>query len=127
MQLLPVTENSIKAGIPSSERAEMLHQLARVGFTTLGIQGALSLPYHSPVLVLRVLLFLSKCPNFNIKDLAVNSTDTPIWASHIWLLTFSTLNDKRYEILFSAVTAKSLVCNPCLEKTIYESEVIFFL
>ena len=105
----------------------MLHQLARVGFMTLGIQGALSLPYHSPVLVLRVLLFLSKCPNFNIKDLAVNSTDTPIWASHIWLLTFSTLNDKKYEILFSAVTAKSLVCNPCLEKKIYESEVIFFL
>lgn len=66
------------------------------GFTTLGVQcPKFTKSYHSPVLVLRVLPFLSQCPNFNMKDLAVNSMDTLTWASHIWLLTFSTLNDKR--------------------------------
>lgn len=47
-------------------------------------------PYHTPVLVLRVPPFLSKWPNFNISDLAVNSKDTLIWQPTFGFWPFQT-------------------------------------
>ena len=80
MQLLQVTENSIERGIASSNRDTGGTSAGKGGLTTLRIQGTPSSPNPaiSPVLILRVPPFLSQSPNFNIRDLAVNSTDTLI-------------------------------------------------
>lgn len=78
MQLLQVTENSIERGIASSNRDKGGTSAGKDGLTTLRIQGTPSSPNPaiSPALILRVPPFFSQSPNFNIRDLAVNSTDT---------------------------------------------------
>lgn len=128
MQLLQVSENSMKRGTASSNRKTGGTSAGKGRLTTLRIQGTPSSPNPaiSPVLILRVPPFLSQSLSFNIRDLAVNSTDTNsatcMIAFGFWPLPPRITKEKRF---FYRSHGKCLVFNPCLEKKILEFELKF--
>lgn len=84
-------------------------------------------PYHTPVLVLRTSPFLSKCPYFNISELAVNSTGILIQQPTFGFDLFN--SESQNMRLFQSSHCKFLVFNPCLGEggRVQEFELIFFL